>query len=72
MQAFADAYTVLENELSHLSPSDDDSFEKDPGKLLPKIIPSINHVLKIWAVFTVNSLLYYLYQILIMCFWLLS
>lgn len=47
MQAFADAYTVLENELSHLSPSDDDSFEKDPGKLLPKIIPSINHVLKI-------------------------
>lgn len=43
VQAFADAYSTLENELICL-PSSDDLNALPPCKLLPKIIPSIDHV----------------------------
>ncbi|CAI9103614.1 OLC1v1002131C1 [Oldenlandia corymbosa var. corymbosa] len=42
IKAFADAYSTLENELICL-PSNDDLNVLPPCKLLPKIIPSIDH-----------------------------
>lgn len=43
MQAFADAYSTLENVLTSL-PNNDDLNSGPTCKLLPKIIPSIGHV----------------------------
>lgn len=41
MQAFSDAYSILESELAGL-PTDGDSNTQPPCRLLPKIIPSID------------------------------
>ncbi|KAG8363403.1 hypothetical protein BUALT_Bualt19G0018700 [Buddleja alternifolia] len=43
IKAFADAYALLENEVT-LLPDDDDNNAKPMCKLLPKIIPSIGHL----------------------------
>ncbi|KAK6142937.1 hypothetical protein DH2020_023285 [Rehmannia glutinosa] len=42
IKAFADAYTMLENELTCIN-NDDDTDAKRTCKLLPKLIPSIGH-----------------------------
>jgi len=41
VQAFSEAYSVLENELKFLS-SDGESSSRPPYRLLPKIIPSLD------------------------------
>ncbi|KAL5798863.1 hypothetical protein ACOSQ2_003683 [Xanthoceras sorbifolium] len=41
IKAFAEAYSVLENELTCL-PSNGDSYLRQPYRLLPKIIPSVS------------------------------
>jgi len=41
MQAFSEAYTVLENELTFLS-GDGESSSRPCYRLLPKIIPSLD------------------------------
>lgn len=43
MQAFADAYAMLENELTCLH-NDDGTDVMPTCKLLPKLIPSIGHL----------------------------
>ncbi|KAL3624512.1 hypothetical protein CASFOL_031180 [Castilleja foliolosa] len=42
IKAFADAYAMLENELTCIN-DDDDTDAKSPRKVLPKLIPSIGH-----------------------------
>ncbi|KAL2477973.1 Nucleotidyltransferase family protein [Forsythia ovata] len=42
IKAFADAYSVLQNELTCFP--DDDTLAKPPTNLLPKIVPSIGHL----------------------------
>ncbi|GFQ02394.1 non-canonical poly(A) RNA polymerase papd5 [Phtheirospermum japonicum] len=42
IKAFADAYAMLENELTCIN-SDDDTDSKPTRKVLPKLIPSIGH-----------------------------
>jgi len=41
LQAFSEAYSVLENELKFLN-SDGESCSRPPDRLLPKIIPSLD------------------------------